>query len=375
VENLKLTVLEDFDQFINLKDEWNKTLVNSKDNNVFSTWEWLYCWWKHFGKNRQLKILLATENDSILGIAPLMISRYSFLKFGNFSKLEFIGTPEADYNNFIFTKKERECLRLFLDYAINECDEWDCLELREIPMQSISTNLLEPLNTKDFGGTPVAKTTVNVCPYITLPSDMETFLRTLDGGTRYNLRRYSKKLSSNYNVAVATQKDFETLEKAMAAFYRLHQKRWEAEGRSGVFSKEVYRSFNNEVAQHFDKKGWLDLIFLTANREPVAAMYTFDYQNKKYAYLSGFDPQFSRYSVGNILILHVVERSIQKGLKECDLMRGDEPYKWLWTTNARTNIQVQVIRKGIYARMYGWVTRNKSVLSLTRKLGLSLSPN
>jgi len=373
VETLKLVILENFDQFINLEGEWNKTLNKSKDNNIFSTWEWLYCWWRHFGKNKQLRIILATEGDTLIGMAPLMISKYSILKFGNFIKLEFIGTPEADYNNFILTKKEGDCLRRFLNYVMTECDEWDCLELREIPMESISANLLESLNAKDFGGRSITKTTVNVCPYITLPSDMETFFKTLGGSMRRNLRRYMRKLASNYNVDTKTHASFGTLEEAMDTFFMLHQKRWIAQGRTGVFSKKIYREFHKDVARSFDKKGWLDLIFLTANNNPIAALYTFNYQRKKCVYLTGSDPAYFQFRVGNLLTLQAIERSIKNGLSEFDFMRGDEPYKALWTTKIRTNIMVQVVRKNIYARMYRWATNNRHVLSLTRKLGFSLN--
>jgi len=93
---LKLRVIEDFNEFENLRNVWNSILQRSFDNNIFSTWEWLWCWWKHFGKSRR--------------------------HFGELRRVEFIGSPHADYNNFILLKKEVKYAKLFLDGLMEYSD-------------------------------------------------------------------------------------------------------------------------------------------------------------------------------------------------------------------------------------------------------------
>ena len=86
---MKIIEINHFKDFISLKNTWDMLLEHSS-NEVFSTWEWLSTWWKYFGNNKKLLILLAKENDRIVGIAPLM---YSIDRvFGvNQSIIEFIG--------------------------------------------------------------------------------------------------------------------------------------------------------------------------------------------------------------------------------------------------------------------------------------------
>jgi len=346
------------------------------DNDVFSTWEWLSSWWKHFGSGRELRILLIEDKGEVIAVAPLMYSKYNFLHFGNLRKIEFIGSPQSDYNNFILIEKKQECLKLFLSYLTDRhvrAHDWDYLELGEIPESSTSVRLLRTMSIEERSGAHLDERTTFLCPYISLPISIEKFLKRLSGNLRRNLRRRMKRLSEKYQVKVKTQSDFNSIEEAMDEFYKLHQKRWETQDMPGVFAEKTLRDFHYDVARHFFKKEWLSLYVLTADNLPIAAIYSFDYKQKKYEYLTGFDPEYSKYGVANLLRMHAVEECIDKGLKEYDLMRGDEPYKISWDAKSRRNLEFRLIRKGLFPRMYGWLTKSSTAVFLAQKWGKSLT--
>jgi len=356
-----------------LKDTWNDILVKSKNNDIFSTWEWLSIWWRHFGEGRKLRILLILDNNKIVAVAPLTWSKYNILHFGNLTKIEFIGSPQSDYNNFILTERETECLKLFLNYLNEQYNDWDCLELSDISESTVSVKLLREILSKRLLGGQLEERVTFLCPYVNLPDSTEIFMSRLSGNMRRNLRRRMRKLSEKYRVKVKTHNGFNSLEEAMNAFYKLHQIRWKTQGFSGVFAEKKLRDFHLDIAKHFAEKGWLGLYFLTANDKPIAASYSFNYKQKKYEYLTGFDPEYSHYGVGNLIRRHAVEDCIRRGLKEYDLMRGDEPYKSSWNTKNRKNFELRLIRKGLFARIYDWATKSNTVLPLTQKFGISLA--
>ena len=80
----------------------------------------------------------------------------------------------------------------------------------------------------------------------------------------------------------------------------------------GVFTKQSIRNFYMDVAKLFSKKGWLALYFLIVDEEPAAADYNFIYDDKIYAALGGFDPNFSRYGVGKIITLKTIQNNDSK---------------------------------------------------------------
>lgn len=360
---IKVDQLNDFSELEDLQDDWNQMLQRVRDRDIFSTWEWLWCWWKHFGKGRTLKILIAQENTEILGIAPLMLSKYSFLHLGKLRKIELIGTPNSDYNNFLLFKRPDTCLKTILNHLMKSTG-WDLLELRDVREGSVSATALKSIYKS---GTQLKLKVGYLCPYIELPDSPKMYLNFLSRNMRKNLRRRMRRLSEKYKVEVKTHRDYNSVKDAMEIFFKLHLKRWGSN--IGNFGSKAFRDFHLDIAEIFNEKGWLGMHFLTINDEPISAVYSFDYNQKKYGYSTGFDPEFGHYSPGNLLKMQVVQHCIRKGYKEYDLTRDSEPYKANWATGVRRNLTVTMVKKGLFTRMYYWTTQKEYIQSLITKLG------
>jgi hypothetical protein len=115
---------------------------------------------KYFGNDKKLLILLAEEGNENRGIAPLMYSVHKMFGLRR-GKIEFIGTPHSYYINFILVAKENECTKLFIDYLRSFGETWDCIDLIEIPENSIS---LLHLTTPAKSVRPIHK-----CHFISFP--------------------------------------------------------------------------------------------------------------------------------------------------------------------------------------------------------------
>src|SRR6187200_2019761 len=68
---MKTQTIETFDQFVDLRDEWNALLAASTTDCVFLTHEWLSVWWKHLAERRRLSILALRKDGELVGILPL----------------------------------------------------------------------------------------------------------------------------------------------------------------------------------------------------------------------------------------------------------------------------------------------------------------
>lgn len=376
---LKKLRVKEIGDFQLLKEEWNGLLEKSLlGNNVFLTWEWLSTWWKHFGEGRKLLVLMVEEQDRILAIAPLMLTKYRLLGFGNIQKIEFVGTPDSDYHNFIILEREEECLRLMIRYVKENLSGWDWIELKEIPESFVTTRLVQSLPKNNLHELRLNVRVCNICPYVPLPASCELLMKGLKKNIRQNLNKYMRRIKENGNVEL---KRYDatglSVRENMEIFIALHRKGWAARGFPGAFEMRprAFHDFHVEIAEKFAEKDWLGLYFLTVNDEPVASQYAFEYGDKMYYYLAGVDPRYASYSVGNLIIKSLLETCISKGLKEYDMLRGDEPYKYVWTRNYRRNFEVRFISANLLSRFYNWTTLNKTVNSLAEKLKLSLKQN
>ena len=70
----------------------------------------------------------------------------------------------------------------------------------------------------------------------------------------------------------------------------------------------------------FANNGWLALNFLTVDDEPIATQYCFEYKQKMYFALSGFDPNYSHYGVGNLILMKIIEKCVERKIEEYDLL-------------------------------------------------------
>src|SRR3954453_489606 len=93
------------EQFEALRPEWDALLARA-DGSLFQSWEWQWCWWRHFGQGR-LCLLTARRGGELLGIAPLMLGRYFGLPL---RRLQFIGTLGTDYLDMIVARGEEPAL-------------------------------------------------------------------------------------------------------------------------------------------------------------------------------------------------------------------------------------------------------------------------
>jgi CelD/BcsL family acetyltransferase involved in cellulose biosynthesis len=340
---MRVVEVNKYKGFLSLEKAWDEVLL-SCNNSVFSTWEWLSIWWKHFGTGKKLLLLLAEEDDKIIGIAPLMYSVHKM--FGlRMGKIEFVGTPQSDYNDFILTSKKEECVGLFIDHLSNLSEKWDCIDLTDIPEYSDALPFLIEMS-------KIVKP-IYKCPYTPLSKSYNIFLRGLSHKHARDLQRNLKRLERKFEVDFVDYSGAQFYVEGMNLFLELHQKRWEQKGFPAVSQR--YRNFHFDIAQSFSKRGWLGLSLLRLSGKPVAALYGFKYREKFYYYLSGFDPRYSRYSVGNLMISGAIEQSIQEGLVEFDFMRGAEEYKDRWNTLARWNHEAILTRKGVRANIENWL--------------------
>lgn len=352
---LKIREINDYSDFAQLREQWNDVLSRSDCDSVFLTWEWLSTWWRHFGKSRALAILLAQEGEEILAAAPLMYSNYDLIAF-KIKKLEFLGAEHTDYRNFILTKRKVECIDSFMKYICRL--NWDFLHLRQIPEPSSSILSMSRVCSRNLlESRRVSSTSF----YVPLCASVDEFWKRQKGRYRGSaLRRHQRRLKENFDITYETCNNPDSLPQGIKTLVELHQKRWTLKGEEGSFvSDSHFAGFLIDVSKAFVEKGWLHFSFMKANNEPISAAICFQYNNRFYYYHSGYDPAYSRFGVGNLLIGHLIEEAIQDGNSIFDFLNGAEAYKRSWTSFSNNCLEFQMAKNRFLPTLYDKVTKTK----------------
>jgi CelD/BcsL family acetyltransferase involved in cellulose biosynthesis len=324
---MKINEVNSSSEFFALEPIW-KDLLTKCDHTIFSTWEWLSTWWRAFNQGKKLKVLYIESDGRVIALAPMMYSVDSHFGLRR-GTIEFLGSPQTDYNNFIISERHEECQSLLIQYLKKSTENWASINLEHVPSDASHINGMKGLISH-----PICN-----CYYIPLPSSYQSFLEGLGSNTRYKLRKDARHLSEAFDVTFEDCSNKESVQHGMSWLFCLHQKRWIEKGEKGVFDQETLRNFHQDIAKVFSENGWLNLRLLKISDTPIAAIYGFKYCGKYYQYLNGLDPspQYLKYGVGNQLMAHNIAHCIDCGLREVDLLRGDEPYKARWTQHKRIN--------------------------------------
>jgi CelD/BcsL family acetyltransferase involved in cellulose biosynthesis len=345
-----IETIEDAAGFEKLRDEWDDLLEASASDCFFLTWEWLYPWWKHLAGDRSLRIVTLRSGGELVAIAPLASRPRRLARLAPFRSLEFIGADRvcSDYLDLIIKRgREPEALDALAAYLGREML---MIKLANVRRTSLSAGLATELGR--HGWSP-SEETIAVCPFTTLTGhSWQSYLGTLGSEHRYNFRRRLRKVSKLANVQFEEARSPAQAQSMLQTLVALHNMRWRDRGGSDAFDSPDLIAFHEEVIQLALDRGWLKLYMLTLDERPAAALYGFHYHGTFYFMQAGFDPRFRKHSVGLLTMGLAIKTAIDEGMDECDLLRGDEAYKFHWARERRELAQLDLYPPRLSALLY-----------------------
>jgi CelD/BcsL family acetyltransferase involved in cellulose biosynthesis len=142
---------------------------------------------------------------------------------------------------------------------------------------------------------------------------------------RNSLNRLGRDHAVSYRYA-----DAETLEHDLDTAFRLHQARFGVH--PGCNFCGDHEPFQRQFARIAHERGWLRLLLLELDGEPVSCEYGFVFQNAYFAYQGGRDPEWDRFSVGFVVELESIRRTLDEEAGEYRFLGGAETYKYRFPT-------------------------------------------
>jgi len=339
-------VISDLKQFESLSATWDSLLSECQDDNsMFLSYEWLWTWWRYFGDGKKLNILLIEKREQVIGIVPLMKVEYR-VGLVKFHFLETIGSTNCNYIWLTKPESRQEVMTAVLAYLEEELTKNKLtLRLTLVPGDSKFRGLLHanaPVICKEL---VVQDRITTSAPYITLPTTFDEYFRSLSQKMRKKLRRASRSLEKSHIIEYK-QLNADSIEEGLNTFFDLHQRRWQAANIRGMFSIPEMEEFYREIARRFLRKNWLHFSCLTVDNEMASAEYGFVYNGKLYELTAARNIRYAEYSTGHLHALYLVKDAISNSLREIDLLKGEEPYKFYWTKSTRKYAEIIVTKRG-----------------------------
>jgi len=356
MSSLSVAVIDSNEDWQKLALQWNALLNASGSGVIFLTWEWLSSWVENcLGRNRSLFIIVFHENEQLAGIAPFYIDNK---KFGLFSlrEIHFLGSPEtgSDYLDVIARKgREKDVANSLFDFLMGDgATFWDQLVLSDIPSSSFF--LLHFLNRIQYEGKHAELTYGCFCPTANLMGAEEQFPVELSLKRKKKFKQELGILHRNSEVEYVVRKG-EHID-SFDEFFRLYEEK-------GGWSGKVLRPVLCGFIERHNGNSPVQIDLLSVKGQTIAGLLHLHYRNTQALYLMAVDKGFNpKISVGNLLVGLSIQNAVVNGQTTYDFLKGDEGYKFHWSSQGQSTMQLVFWQKRPSAMVSG-------LLQLARNAG------
>lgn len=343
-----IKVITEFKDFLALEEDWKKTLEASLSDSVFLTFEWMRAWWKAFGKDKQLLVLLVKDSEGkVSGIAPLMLSKKKI--FGvTLRKLSFIYNDNSSCADFLICAEREGTLGAIIEYLKNKSNQWDLLELQNIPLESPNYHILTDLLKKNHLACAVKEGLSS--PFIPIKPGWEGYFCARPKRFRKTARNILNRISK-FSYATEKFTDYRSDNGILDTVFEISRKSWKARCRRAITSDPDNREFFQELNRITGEKKWRYIWLLSVDGAAVAYEYHLRYKDKVYALRADFNEEYKDYSPGAVLELQIMKEYFSDGLKEYDLCGHNDSYKKNWTDLEREHAVFSVYQESLFGRL------------------------
>ncbi|PKB70723.1 MAG: hypothetical protein BZY87_09385 [SAR202 cluster bacterium Io17-Chloro-G6] len=309
--------------FQDIQCAWESVQQESTADTLFLTPQWQKVWWDTFGGGRTMVGFSYPAPDGVPtgGVASGSVAAIASLaKSGD--TVSFVGSQDTfDYNDFLIRRGYEEG---FYEALLECLDKQDCRLLRLDSLIESSPTLVHLPDMARGRGYTVEIEQEDVTSGIVLPATWDEYLGLLNKKDRHELRRKLRRMDTQTDWRWYSVTEPTAVAERLGEFIALM--RMSRTDKDEFMTTERERFFHN-ITQRMAELGQLQLYFLEMDGATVATSLCFDYKGSRLLYNSGYDPEYSYYSVGLLLNAMCLQDAIGRGLTYFDFLRGPEPYK------------------------------------------------
>jgi len=136
----------------------------------------------------------------------------------------------------------------------------------------------------------------------------------------------------------------------LGRYHELERSSWKGERGCAIISESHRLHYYNQIAGAADRYGYLALSFLMLDERAIAGVFGLTNRGKFYYLRCAFDPAYSRYSPGQILIHFLLRDCAARHVQEFDFIGEAHDYKMRWTSQTVEHGSCYIFRRGLFGR-------------------------
>ena len=351
---LSVRILTHPEEIATLQDGWQKLFASAPQATPALSYDWMRAWCQFYAPAYApggLAVLTACRADQLVGLLPLYLNRPNPAPL-HLRRLSFLSTGESefeetcpDYLNVLAAAPDLPAVLAAFASALARFPA-DLIEFKNIPADS-------PLCDPAFAPTASRQTLLpDQCPIANISGGFSAYLARLNHKHRNLANRCLRQaLQAGASMTIASPNQIDEFFDALVA---IHQDRWTAVGKPGVFASPRFTAFHRDLAHTLIPAGRAVLARLSTPTQPLAVIYGFLENHKFDAYQCGVtqSPTAPLPSPGMSAHLLLIQQLADRGVLDYDFLRGRCQYKSSLATGYRPLLTLHLWRPTLRAAAY-----------------------
>lgn len=311
--------------FADFRDQWDSLVAFQPLPSPF-----LRSWWIEHACDNPVLVLVIDDGE-LLGGAAFESSRLGLSKFAGIEVLQSPGQSHqlaADHVDIVahpdHQERVSEAVLTWLHRPGRRILDLDGLKGGGILACAFESHTIERV----------------AAPFAPLPDEFDDYIGERPGKVRSTIKRTTNrviKAGATFDAVTASDSP-DVIDAALHDLHELHDERWDD-------SSALADSWNHlKAALHAGVSAGDAVLYrlLDGKSAPVATEIDFVVGNRLSFYQAGrlMDRQWR--GVGSALRAHLLAEAHSQGVREYDLLRGEEPYKDEWATQTRDVVRIRV---------------------------------
>jgi CelD/BcsL family acetyltransferase involved in cellulose biosynthesis len=227
---------------------------------------------------------------------------------------------------------------------------WDIADLEVLP--SHTANSVKAAADRDGYDILADEKSSVIVPFDTCRENPLKWLSGMSSHSRHELRRHRRKLEGAVDDKPITLVRTDASDLAlMNAFYRIEASGWKGEQGTGtaIACAENTKSFYDEIAERFTRRGLFELYALTVGGEPIAMLYAIRAHQRMSLLKIGYLNKYESSAPGQLMFDEVFHVLWDRGISEGDF-GPDGDYKRRWTQNLVPRVSCRIFNSNFYGK-------------------------
>jgi|TARA_B100000315_G_scaffold259797_1_gene317297 CelD/BcsL family acetyltransferase involved in cellulose biosynthesis len=309
--------------------QWDALALSAGPAAPFITSGWLSAWFKTYGRNQTGHIVRVNSGNRLIAAA-------AFSKYGN--TLRFAGQGPSDYTDVLLSQDLDDSAATSAARSILEaCATLDSghRTLRLVRFHPESRTL-DLLHRYEHGLRVIDRVDVQA-PALDL-SEVDSRLR------KRSVRRHFNTLRRQGDLVCYTYRDEKDVLEQLGNLFDLHVARWQRTNTPSLFSDPVSRDFYRRITPVLASLEMLRFTTLKLDDHIVACHFGMASGDRFYWYKPAFDPEYARFSPGEVLLKFLLEQARDEHLRVFDFTIGAEPFKLRFASEIHRTHRVLLTR-------------------------------